>query len=149
MTRESPETADQDLGVLAGSDKLQRQEIGQLREEMARQHGRIDELRTQLDLRLSESADLRNIVENVHLQLLERDKEIDDLRAETEWRRTTEEALRAEIEWRRGVEASLKNRVGELEQEIEKMRATRVWRWGERFRSVRRLLLSVGRRSRT
>jgi predicted nuclease with TOPRIM domain len=109
--------------------------------EMARQDGRIDELRRQLDLRASEVADLRNIVENVHLQLLERDKEIGDLRGENEWRRSTEEALQAEIGWRRGVETSLKERVAELEQENEKMRKTRVWRWGERFRSVRRFFL--------
>lgn len=144
---ERSENADADVGALVGTDELRGQEIGQLREELARQRGRIDELRMQLDLRTSESEDLRNIVENVHLQLLERDKEIDDLRAETAWRRSTEKALQAEIEWRSSVETSLKGRVAELEQEIEKMKATRVWRWGERLRSVRRLSRSIGRRS--
>jgi chromosome segregation ATPase len=124
------------------------EEIGRLREELARQHGRIDELRRQLDLRSSDADGLRNIVENVHLQLLERDKEIEDLRAETAWRRSTEESLQAGIEWHRGAETSLRERVAELEQEIEKMKETRVWRWGERFRSIRRVL-HVGRESRT
>jgi chromosome segregation ATPase len=123
----------------------QRRELEDLRLELARARGQIEELRVQLEVRSLEPTDLREVAQNLEQQLVERDEELEKLRAAVRegdaWRREMEAARQAtEESFARGIEA--------LRAELELVKSTRLWRVGERYwdlkASVRQVL---GRRS--
>ena len=108
----------------------QRRELEDLRLELARARGQIEELRVQLEVRSLEPTDLREVAQNLEQQLVERDEELEKLRAAVRegdvWRREMEAATQAtEESFARGIEA--------LRAELELVRSTRLWRVGERY----------------
>jgi chromosome segregation ATPase len=111
----------------------QQSELEQLRLELARREGHIDALEAQLKVRSRWDEDLRQTAENLDAQLLERDKEIAELRRieqslreELTWRRETEESLRQ-------TEESLRRDIDDLQRRLATIEATRVWRLGQRY----------------
>ena len=108
----------------------QQRELEDLRLELARARGQIEELRVQLEVRSLEPTDLREVAQNLEQQLVERDEELEKLRAAVRegdvWRREMEAATQAtEESFARGIEA--------LRAELELVRSTRLWRVGERY----------------
>ena len=59
----------------------QPRELEDLRLELARARGQIEELRVQLEVRSLEPTDLREVAQNLEQQLVERDEELEKLRA--------------------------------------------------------------------
>src|SRR6266542_3398851 len=120
----------------------QRRKLERARRELARRQGYIEALQSQLDARSLWTDDLREVTENLNVQLFERDEEIARLRH-------GELSLREELAWRRRVEDSLLQRIAELERDRAALEATRLWRWGQGYwrlkRFVRRAMTRGGR----
>jgi chromosome segregation ATPase len=115
----------------------QQSEFEQLRIELARREGHIDALEAQLKVRLRWDEDLRQTAENLDAQLLERDQEIGELRRveqslreEVKRQRETEESLRESL---RQTEEALGGVTDRLQQRLETVETTRLWRWGQRY----------------
>lgn len=122
----------------------QRHELEQLRLELERGAGRIKVLETQLKVRSRWDEDLRQVAENLDARLLERDKQIaelrrveDYLREELAWRRENEESLRRTEESLRQGENYLNEVVDSLQQQIAAIEGTRLWRVGTRYWSLK------------
>jgi chromosome segregation ATPase len=111
----------------------QQRELEHLRLELARAHGHIEELRTQLEVRSLEPTELREIALNLEQQLVERDAELAKLRKELsegdKWRRETEgEVLRLENARREAEEWSVT-----LRKELDQIKSTWLWSTGQRY----------------
>jgi chromosome segregation ATPase len=111
----------------------QGRELEDLRLELARAHGHIEALRTQLEVRSLEPTELREIALNLEQQLAERDEELEKLRKELsegdEWRREMEaEALRLETARREAEEWSTA-----LRKELDEIKSTRLWSVIQRY----------------
>jgi chromosome segregation ATPase len=113
---------------------VQQSELEQLRLELARRDGHIDALEAQVKVRSGWDEDLRQTAANLDAQLLERDKEIaqlrrieQSLREEVEWRRETEDSLRQSL---KDTEESLGQAVERLQRRLATVETTRLWRVG-------------------
>jgi chromosome segregation ATPase len=140
--------ATDDLEPLRQQLDVQRRELDDLRLELARKSGYAEALQAQINVQTFWDEDLRVAVEDLQTQLVERDQELEALRAEVEWRRGTElalreeveavreegEAVRAEVEWRREV-------AGDLQENLRQIRASRTWRWREAYQTLKRSLV--------
>ena len=113
----------------------QRLELEYLRLELARRRGYLDALHIQLDVRAASDVELRQVIQGLEEQLLERDEEIAALRAETEWRMQTEDSLG------RAVDA--------LEEKVAAVEPTRLWRLGQRYWSLKRSIRQALKRGRS
>lgn len=121
----------------------QQRELEQLRLELARAQGHIEELRTQLEVHSLEPTELREIVQNLEQQLAERDEELEELR------KTVREgdAWRREIEAdRRKTEESMTEGIESLRREVQLIKSTRLWRAGERYWDAKARLRAFVRR---
>jgi hypothetical protein len=113
----------------------QRLELEYLRLELARRRGYLDALHIQLDVRAASDVELRQVIQGLEEQLLERDEEIAALRAETEWRMQTEDSLG------RAVDA--------LEEKVAAVEPTRLWRLGQRYWSLKQSIRQALKRGRS
>ena len=119
-------------------------ELDELRLELERAQGHIEELRTQLEVHSLEPTQLREVVLNLEQQLIERDEELEKhrgvIREAEAWRQEMESLSReTEEELRRGI--------AEVRAELELIRSTRLWRAGERYRALKERLRRVLRAS--
>ena len=118
-------------------------ELEGLRLELARAHGHIEELRTQLEVHSLEPTELREAVQALEQQLFERDQELEDLGKTLQkgdaWRREVEAA-------RQEAEGSLTRQIDDLRAELELIKSTRLWRAGERYWALRDRLSGIVRR---
>ena len=108
---------------LGEGDAAQRLELEHLRLELARRLGHAEALQTQLDARAAADVDLSQVIHELEKQLLERDEEIATLR---------EHRLHAEDSLRRAVEA--------LEEKLNVVEPTLLWRLGLRYWSLKQLI---------
>jgi chromosome segregation ATPase len=110
----------------------QRAELERLRLELARRRGQVEAIQVQLDVRTMSENELRQVIHDLHEQLVERDDEIASLRADLMRRLDAEDCLR------RAVDA--------LEDKLASVETTRLWRLGKRYWSLKRSIRSaVGR----
>lgn len=110
----------------------QRAELEHLRLELARRRGQVEAIQLQLDVRTMSENELRQVIHDLHEQLVERDDEIASLRADLMRRLDAEDCLR------RAVDA--------LEDKLASVETTRLWRLGKRYWSLKRSIGSaVGR----
>jgi chromosome segregation ATPase len=111
----------------------QQSELEHLRLELARAQGQIEELRTQLEVHSLEPTELREVVQNLEQQLVERDEELERLRKTIRegdaWRREMEEMQQAQQE----TEESLRRGTEALRTELDQFKSTRLWRVGQRY----------------
>jgi hypothetical protein len=117
-------------GGLRDAIAAQRLELEYLRLELVRRRGYLEALQTQLDVRAASDVELRQVIQSLEEQLLERDEEIAALRREIEWRMQTEDSLRRGEEWLRRAVKALEEKVAAVEQ-------TRLWRLGQRYWSLK------------
>ncbi len=111
------------------ANAAQRLELEHLRLELARRLGHAEALQTQLDARAAGDVDLTHVIHELEEQLLERDEEIATLR---------EHRLHAEDSLRRAVEA--------LEEKLNAVEPTLLWRLGLRYWSLKQLIRESLRR---
>ena len=122
-------------GDLRDAIAAQRLELEYLRLELVRRRGHLDALHIQLDVRAASDFELRQVIQGLEEQLLERDEEI--------------AALRAEIEWRMQTENSLGRAVDALEEKVAAVEPTRLWRLGQRYWSLKQSIRQALRRGRS
>jgi septal ring factor EnvC (AmiA/AmiB activator) len=121
----------------------QQRELEHLRLELARAHGHIEELRIQLEVHSLEPTELREAVQNLEQQLVERDEELEELRRMVRegdaWRR------KIEVD-RRKTEESLARDIEAFRREVQLIKSTRLWRAGERYWETKARLRAFVRR---
>jgi hypothetical protein len=125
-----------------------------LRLDLARREERVKARETELDVRSRWDEDLRVTAANLDAgllhrdrELLRRDKEIAHRDREIAELRRIQQALLEELDWRRKNEESLRETEERLVEDIEHLRShvaavekTRLWRVGQRYRSVKAAL---------
>src|ERR1043166_3794432 len=121
----------------------QRCELEHLRLELSRARAEVDALRVQLQVRVGEPIELREIVANLEELLAERDEELEERRKALDaghaWRREMDA-------WRRETEETLTTGIEALRIELDWMRSTRLWRTGQRYWAFKDHLRKIGRR---
>jgi hypothetical protein len=119
-------------GSLREAVAAQRAELEHLRLELARRRGQVEAIQVQLDVRTMSENELRQVIHDLHEQLVERDDEIASLRADLMRRLDAEDCLR--------------RAVAALEDKLASVETTRLWRLGKRYWSLKRSIGSaVGR----
>jgi hypothetical protein len=104
-------------------------ELDHLRLELARRRGQVEALKGQLDVQAMMDDELRDVIDDLEEQLLERDEEIASLRADLMRRLDAEDCLQ------RGLDA--------LEDKVAAVETTRLWRLGQRYWSLKRSIGSA------
>src|SRR5204862_7142448 len=100
--------------------------------ELAHARGFLEALQAQVGARSSETEELREIAANPEQQLLERDEELERLRA----------LLREGDAWRQKTESDVQL----LRDELVAVKSTRAWRVGQRYQALRDGLKALARR---